>query len=450
MEILYIILILGIIGGFYQAWNIGANDVANAMGTSVGSGAITLKQAVLIAAIFEFGGAVLVGGNVTNTIRKGILDVHAFETMPEVLAVGMLAALLSAATWLLIATIFGLPVSTTHSIVGGIVGVGVAALGFDSVNWPKLIQIAASWLVSPVMGAFAAFFIFRLITLAIFNQEEPLKAFKKVSPILIFAVFSTITLAIVYKGLKNLHLNLQLGEALLIAGGVGVLCAFLGGFFIKNVKSPSPAQLIEASDYPVDTQTTKLEQQPKINTAELHKGTHLLRAEFTVVENIFKYLQVLTACCIAFAHGSNDVANAIGPLAVIVNIYETQTVTPTSVVPLWVLILGGVGIVIGLATYGYKVINTIGKNITELTPSRGFAAEFAAAATILAGSKLGLPISTTHTLVGSVIGIGLAQGAGGMNRNVVMKIVNSWIITVPFAAILAAVVFVCLRFFLGI
>ena len=425
MELLLLILILGILAAGFQAWNIGANDVANAMGTSVGSKAVTFKQAIIIAAIFEFLGAVLVGGHVTDTLRNGIIDPTGFEGSPELLAVGMLAALLAAGAWLFIATLFGLPVSTSHAIVGSVVGIGVVALGVDAVYWTKVLQIASSWVISPIAGGVVAYFLFTLLRRTIFENTHPLKAFKRLSPFLIFILFTMTSMSVLFKGLKNLHLELNFMQALGGAALIGLVAALVGFVLINRI--------------------------PEVQPGENDKyGTDQLHAQFTSVESVFMKLQLLSACSMAFAHGSNDVANAIGPLAVIASIYKTKSVVASSVIPTWVILLGGFGIVLGLATYGYKVIQTIGQGITEITPARGFAAELAASSTILIGSKLGLPISTTHTLVGAVIGIGLAQGLDGINKKVVINIVNSWLITVPFAAVVAIIVFQILRFILRV
>ncbi|MBF2053857.1 MAG: inorganic phosphate transporter [Candidatus Sericytochromatia bacterium] len=425
MDLLLIILILGILAAGFQAWNIGANDVANALGTSVGSKALTFKKAIIIAAIFEFLGAVLVGSHVSDTLRKGIVDPAGFEGQPELLALAMLAALLAAGTALLVATLFALPISTTHSIVGAVVGVGLIALGPAAVDWPTVGQVASSWIISPVAGGLAAFTIFTLLRRHIFNSPHPLKAFKRISPLLIFSLVTVVGMSILFKGLKNLKLDLNFGEALPASMLIAGVVAGISYLLIRRI--------------------------PEVKPLETNRfGTGQLRAEFGSVEKVFMKMQVLSACSMAFAHGSNDVANAIGPLAVIASVYQTGQATASDTIPMWVVLLGGVGIVIGLATYGYKVIQTIGQGITELTPARGFAAELAAATTILLGSKLGLPISTTHTLVGAVIGIGLAQGLEGVNRKVVINIINSWVMTVPFAALVAIVIFQALRLVMGI
>ena len=407
MELTTIVLAVAAIAGLYMAWNIGANDVANAMGTSVGSGALTLRGAILVAATFEFGGAMLVGGTVTQTIRKGIVDLTAFGGDPMVIAVGMTCCLLAAALWLNIATYAGWPVSTTHSIVGAVVGFGLIAGGFDVVNWSVMAKIVASWIVSPVLGGFLGFFGFRFIKRRILNVDRPLLALRGWGPIMIFPIFGILTLSVLFKGLKPLELDLALGPALGIALAVGLLASIVS--------------------VPLLGRFTRI--------ASEDKDEHTHHAE-----RVFLVLQVFTACFVAFAHGSNDVANAVGPMAAVFGA-TSGALGAKVAVPYRVLLIGAVGIVIGLATYGYKIMATVGKKITELTPSRGFAAEFGAATTIVLASKLGLPVSTTHTLVGAVIGVGFARGIGAINTKVVNGIIASWLITVPFTAILAAGLF---------
>jgi len=404
-------LIAALVFGLYAAWNIGANDVANAMGTSVGSGALTLKRAVICAGIFEFLGAVLVGSHVTNTIRKGIIDPHIFTGNPELLAYGMLAALIASAIFLNLSTLMGMPVSTTHAIVGAVVGFGAVEMGIHSIYWEKIFYIFLSWMISPLMGGVMAFFVFKFITYKILSSTTPYKKAVTTSPYLAFAVIFVLTLSIIYKGLRNLYLDVPLDSALLTSFLLGTL-AFL---FAKN----------------------------------FFRGWRKSRGEddeYRRVEKIFSFLQIITACSVAFAHGANDVANSIGPLAVIVSIAQTNTVMMQVQVPLFVLVLGGTGIVLGLATFGYRVIDTIGGKITEITPSRGFCAEFATATTVLICSKMGLPISTTHTLVGSVLGVGFARGIAVLNFGVIRNIIGSWLITIPSAAILTVIIFKILTF----
>ncbi|MEM0215289.1 MAG: inorganic phosphate transporter [Archaeoglobaceae archaeon] len=334
-----ILIILGVISAFYVAWNIGANDAANSMATSYGSKALTLRQIIIVAAILEFLGATFFGKNVVKTIAKGIVPIEILD--PQLVVYGSIAALLSAGLWITIATYLNLPISTTHSIVGAMLGFGIAAvsqghLTLNAIKWSELFKIMLSWLISPITGAILAFFTFSLIRVFLFRK---------------------------------------------------------------------------------------------------------FRAE--KVENVFRYLQVFTACYVAFAHGSNDVANAVGPMAAIFGLrgegyYE---------IPREILAFGGLGIAVGVATWGYRVIKMVGEQITQLTFTRGFSAEFATATTVLSASALGLPISTTHTLVGSVIGVGLAGGISGVNLNVVQKIIFSWILTLPIAMMLSIGIYTILVVF---
>ena len=382
----------------YMAWAIGANDVANAMGTSVGSGALTVWGAILVAAIFEFAGAFFAGGHVTDTVRKGMLDVSLVDR--DQLIYGMLGSLAAAGTLLVGATRFGLPVSTTHAIVGAIVGFGVVSVGPEVVNWGKIGQIVLSWLTSPLIAGVFAFVIFQITRAKVLDTKDPVTQIRKLGPIFFFLVFFIIGLVTLFKGLKPLKLNLELTEALMGSILLGFIGAGVGVFFIRRVELG--------------------QEDPK------HR--------FSRVEKIFVVLQILTACAIAFAHGSNDVANAIGPLAAISSAISGADLGGKASVSPWMLAIGGIGIVFGLATWGYRVMETVGKRITELTPSRGFAAQLAAATTIVVASRLGIPVSTTHTLVGAVLGVGLARGISALDMRVVGKIIASWVATLPIAA----------------
>ena len=408
-----LIVVLAVVGGLYMAWNIGANDVANAMGTSVGSKAITLKQAILVAAIFEFGGAVLVGSHVTSTIQKGIVNPALFASVPHQYVIGMLAALLSAGIWLQLATFWGLPVSTTHSIVGSVMGFGIVCYGFKAIEWGKVVTIVASWGVSPIAGGILAFLTFKLISRLILESPKPIHAVHRFFPYLTSVVFALITLSFTYKGLKNLHLHLSFGVALSVALAMAVVGWIGSTLFLARRR----------------TSVTGVP----------------LRQRLRDMEEVFKYLQVMTACCMAFAHGANDVANATGPLAGIFMGMKQGMIASEAHVPVWVLLVGGAGIVIGLATWGYKVIETVGRKITDINPSRGFSAEFGCATTVLVCSRMGLPISTTHTLVGAVIGVGLARGISALNLRVIRDIWYSWLITIPFTAGLSAILFSLMR-----
>ena len=404
MDLDTFLLLFAVIACIYMACNIGANDVANAMGTSVGSKALTFKQAIIIAAVAEFIGAFFVGGHVSDTIRKGMLDPTIFEAVPYHLVYGMISALIAAALWLHIASYLGWPVSTTHSIVGGVVGFGVIAGGMDVINWGKMGQVVLSWIVSPVMGGVVAYLVFKFISTKVFSKRTPMVYAKNLLPYMVFWVFVILSNAMVYKGLKNLHLNLSFNHALVISLVVGSLAFAVTKFLVKKI--------------------------PYNSSWDLQK-------QFYETENIFKYLQILTAFYVAFAHGSNDVANAVGPLAAVVGILKDGHVHMKVIMPTWILALGGGFIVFGLLIWGAKVMKTVGENITELTPSRGFAATFAAATVVLICSKMGLPISTTHTLVGSVIGVGMARGLPTLNLAIIKMIMISWVSTIPFTAIIS-------------
>lgn len=413
-----ILIILACLFGLFMAWGVGANDVANAMGTSVGAGALTIKQAILIAMVFEFAGAYLAGGEVTSTIRKGIIDPAILEGTPELLVYGMLSALLAAGTWLLIASMMGWPVSTTHSIVGAIVGFAAVGISPEAVHWGKVGKIVASWVVSPVLAGTIAYMLFSSVQKLILTRDDPFSRAKKIIPFYMFAVGFLIAMVTMVKGLKHVlkdsGVAMSFGDCAMIAAGVGIVVAIIGSLLLQRVKRDEEAE-------------------------------HYNR--FASVEKVFAVLMIFTACAMAFAHGSNDVANAVGPLAAVVSVVKSGAVGAKSMMPSWILLLGGVGIMLGLATYGFKVMGTIGRKITELTPSRGFAAELGAAATVVLASGIGLPISTTHTLVGAVLGVGLARGIAALNMRVIGTIFMSWLITLPAGAGLAIVFFF---FFKGI
>jgi len=396
------LVIVAVVIGFYMAWSIGANDVANSMANAVGSGALAVFWAVILAGLCEFGGAVLVGSHVTNTIRKGIIDPQAFASAPTVLAYGMTCALLAAAVWLNLASYFSMPVSTTHSIVGAITGFGVIWAGFHDVNWARLGEIVASWFLSPLAGAIVAFVVFRLISRFILTQQEPTMAAVRGVPVCVFFTFAIVILATIYKGLKHLHLDLKGSEALGISVVGGLVAALISAIVVRRMRDRA--------------------------------GEESYALQVQRVEKIFGVLVIITSCGVAFAHGANDVANAIGPLAAVIEVAKTNAVPRKVAVDLWLLVLGGAGIVVGLSTFGYRVMRLVGTKITEITPSRGVAANIAATATVLVCSKLGLPISTTHTLVGAIIGVGLARGITAINSRVIRSIFLSWLITVPVAA----------------
>lgn len=403
---------LACVFGLFMAWGVGANDVANAMSTSVGSRAITVKQAIIIAAIFEFAGAYLAGGEVTTTIRNGMLDTTSIADTPEILIFGMLGSLLAAGTWLLVASIFGWPVSTTHSIVGAIVGFGAVGIGMDAVHWSRIGTIVSSWVVSPVLAGGIAYALFMSVQALILNTEAPLKnALRYVPGYIFLTVFLTAAVTFT-KGLKHVGLGLSDLEAYGMSALVATAAAIAGKIVIHHIKFDPAADL---------------------------------RFQFSNVERVFTVLMVVTACAMAFAHGSNDVANAVGPVAAVIGVVESGTIAASSLVPSWVLMLGAVGIVLGLVTFGQRVMATVGTRITDLTPSRGFAATLAAATTVVVASGTGLPISTTHTLVGAVLGVGLARGIASLNLTVIRNIFASWIVTLPAGAMLSILFFYMLR-----
>ncbi len=465
-----ILIVLALCISFYMAWNIGANDVANAMGTSVGSGALTLKWAILVAALMEFAGAFLVGSHVTNTVRKGIIEPAIFTADPNSYIYGMIAALLAAGAWLNIASYKGWPVSTTHAIVGAVLGFGILFSGFGAIHWNKVSQIAASWVVSPVLSGAISFTIFILLRRIIFYSKTPVDSAKRMTPFLVFFVIGILTLVMVFKGLKNLHLDLPLYHALTLAALIGLLGALISIPLVRRVKSTRAESEEEYIDPKVEKsmqkavmhlrrvkesatgelseEITKVLDKSENISNRLEKYTHVkhVSTEYITVEKIFVYLQILSACFVAFAHGANDVANAIGPLAGVLSAIENGVVGMKAQVPILVLLLGGLGIVIGLATWGWRVIETIGKYITELTPTRGFAAEFGAAITIVLASKLALPVSTTHTLVGAVLGVGLARGLNSLNLRTIREIAISWVVTIPAAAMLTGVFYFIIKY----
>ncbi len=403
-----ILLILASVVGLYMAWNIGANDVANAMGTSVGSHSLTFKQAIIIAGIFEFLGAVLAGNHVAATIGKGVVNPLIFSLNPNDYIFGMLSSLLAAGIWLNICTKIGWPVSTTQSIVGAVVGFGIISKGFAAIHWSVIIKIVASWIISPIMGGAISFLVFSFILKKILRSKFPVAATKRYMPIISFYLIFLLSMSVIYKGLKNIHLDLPFYNAFIISTLLGIVAFVVSSVLLSTIKSDM----------------TK-------------KPWRRLPA----VERIFRYFQIITASYMAFAHGSNDVANAVGPLVGMMDAIKSHSVAIGSPVSIWILAFGGIGIVVGLATYGYKVIITVGKKLTELTPSRGFSAEIGAATTILVASKIGLPISTTHVVVGSILGVGLARGIGAINLSILKNIFYAWFLTVPASMLLSALIY---------
>lgn len=410
MDPVVVLLILALVAGFYMAWSIGANDVANAMGTSVGSGALSIRQAIIIAAIFEFLGAFLVGDHVSDTIKQGIVSPIYFEHDPLDFAKGMTIALFVTAGWLSIQSFRGLPVSTTNSIIGAVIGMGIASAGPHAVQWGKIGSIAVSWLISPLMGGVIAFLSFYVIRRYILDAKDPIAATKKWVPVLLFIVSASLLSLFVPQVLDPLGLRRGIVPSITTIF-LALLIVALAHFFLKRLTNKNGSRTEILGD----------------------------------VEGVFARMQMMTACFMAMAHGSNDVANAIGPVAGVVDILRTNDVMHASRIPLWLLAMGGVGIIIGLATYGRRVINTIGSQITEITPTRGYAAEFGSSTTILIGSGLGLPLSTTQVLVGAVVGVGMARGVAGLNVVMLKKIMGSWIFTIPATACATAIITVAVE-----
>ena len=400
----YLILIAGYILGFYMAWNIGANDVANSMASAVGAKAITIRQAIFIAGILNIVGAVFIGSHVTNTIRKGIVSTEILAD-PHIALIGALAALLSAALWVSFATWKSLPVSTTHSIVGAMIGFGIMAGGFSAVKWSKLGAVVLSWVISPVFSLVIAFVMFKFIVKIILSKNNSFAWALKLSPFFIGTTVFIVVLSFLFKTPLGEKLAIETPSALLIAFILAVVLGFAGRFALKQfVKN-------------------------KENGAE----------------EIFKSIQIGTSCYVALAQGANDVANAIGPLAVIYFLVKTGSVGVTVPVPVFLLLFGGIGIACGIGMAGERVMETVGKKITTLTNTRGFAVEFSAATTVLIASKMGLPVSTTHAAVGGVMGVGLARGFEAVNFRIIIQIMIYWVLTVPISAITSMIVFKILQ-----
>ncbi|MBF0223942.1 MAG: inorganic phosphate transporter [Desulfobacterales bacterium] len=403
------ILIAGYILGFYMAWNIGANDVANSMASAVGAKAITFRQAVLIAGILNIVGATFLGSHVTDTIRKGIVSTE-LASDPHLALIGALSALLAASLWITFATWKSFPVSTTHSIVGAMIGFGIMAGGFSAVNWPKLGAIVLSWIISPIFSFIIAFIMIKAIFFLILSKRDSFERAVILSPFFIGITVFLVVLSFVYKT--------PIGGTMSISGPMSILIAFLVAVLFGILGKKLVIRFI------------------KNKTGE------------NGVEEIFRKIQIGTSCYVALAQGANDVANAIGPLAVIYFIAKTGAIAPKVPVPLFLLLFGGVGIACGISMWGARVMDTLGHKITTLSNTRGFAVDFAGATTVLVASKLGLPVSTTHAAVGGVIGVGLASGMEAVNFTIVYKIILYWILTVPMAAITSMVIFKILTLFL--
>ena len=397
--------------GFYMAWSIGANDVANSMATAVGAKAITFKQAVLIAGILNFAGAILLGPHVAGTIKGGIVK-GSIIADPHTLLLGFVASLLAAALWVTLSTWRELPISTTHSVIGALIGFGIIAGGVSSIDWSVMGKVASSWVLSPVVGCIIAFFVFKVIVKTIFAKDEPVKAAKIVGPLAIgITAFLIVSSLFLKTKLSEMSGVSDLSQVLLISTVISAIACIIAMFLLRNIEAKS------VEDY-------------------------------ATVEGIFRKLQIVTSCYVAFSHGANDVANAIAPVAAIIPLANGE-MSLTAGIPTELLALGGIGIAFGCMTWGRRVMKTVGGRITSLTNTRGFSVDFAAATTVLVASKLGLPISTSHTVVGAVIGVGLARGLEAIDLSVIKKIVVSWLLTVPIAAATSAVIFICLRAIVG-
>lgn len=467
-----IILLASIlVAGFYMSWNIGANDVANAIGTSVGSGALRLRSAVILAAILEFAGAFLFGSYVSGTIQSGIVDPQIFTTTPIIYVYGMFAALLSAGLWLQLASYFGWPVSTTHSIIGAVVGFGLIAGGMEAIHWDQVGYIVMSWIISPLAGGLLSFATFNFLRNRIFFTSQPIRSAKKLTPILVFAIVSLMSMMLILNGLKNVNLQISFIQSLGVSLTIALIAASIARLLVMRIPETQTSTISFNPEVKLaldKAHKNLLRVQASCNQEMIAKTTVLIDelkelkeayqkelptthaySEYSIVEKIFGYLQIISVCIMAFAHGANDVANAIGPLAAAITVLQTSAIPNIFHIPVWTLALGGGGIIIGLATWGWRVVETIGKKITELTPTRGFSAELGASATIVIASRLGLPISTTHTLVGAVIGVALARGLDALDLSKTRDIVISWMVTVPAGAGLAVCLFYLIQTLFG-
>ncbi len=407
MDMYTVFLFLAVLAGFMMAFNLGANDVANSMASAVGAKAITVKQAVLIAGVLNFAGAVFLGAHVTKTISKGIINPEMI-TDHRVLMIGMFAALASAGLWVLVATLTALPVSSTHSIVGSILGFGFVAGGPQVVNWTNLGYVVLSWIISPLFGAAIAYVVFWQIRRFILFKADMIRAARKWAPFWIGMTMVLICLSFLFKTPLGKGLKLSWGSALIIAPLILAIFWGLGRLFIHKI-------------------IPDIDEQPE------------------AVEGMFRTMQIGTSCYVAISQGANDVANAIGPVAAIYMIARDHAMLANAEIPIWLLVMGGLGIAIGIACLGHKVMDTVGEKITKLTNTRGFAVDFGAATTVLMASNLGMPVSTTHAAVGSIVGVGLARGFGAVDFRVLFKIVLYWVLTVPIAAFSSIVIFQLLR-----
>jgi inorganic phosphate transporter, PiT family len=413
----FIIIIVASVIGFFMAWAIGANDVANAIGISVGSGVLSVRTAIITAAIFEALGAMLASGNVTNTIGHGLINVGFFANDPVLLVIGMIASLLASAAWLLLASYKGWPVSTTHTIIGAVIGFGLVSVGLHNIMWDNIFNIMISWLITPFISGILSYSLFSFVQKSIFEHEKPAKQAKKTVPYYVFFAASVILFVIFYQGLAPLGVVIKKQTAYILTISGAFLCSAVSYFILRDIS--------------------------------LRNAQKSLKESYALVEKVFGVLAVFTACAMAFAHGSNDIGNAIAPIVAINAIVISGGVDIVGlVIPHWIVALGALGVICGLIMYGYKVIATVGKNITTLTPSRGFVAQLVTASIVVISSGIGVPVSTTHILVGAVLGVGLAKGLDAINLRVVRGIFLSWFITFPAGMLLSIIFYKVITLFL--
>lgn len=403
-----ILLISAVIFGLFMTWSVGANDLANIMSTTMGSKAITVKQAIIVAIIFEVAGALLGGTNVARTVQHGIINTHLSNIPPELIVYGMLSVLLASATWMTFASYLGMPVSITNAIIGALVGFGTFVLGVHSVNWHQVGYIGLSWIASPTIAGVIAYFLFLSIQRLILTARDPLKQARKYMPIYLFLVGAVLSEITVIKGIKHFYIHLHLRLNILIAVGCGLLILFVGQYLISRI--------------------------PKEDLLD-----H--RSKYTYIEKMFGILMLFTACAMVYSHGSNDVAVSMGPVGAIVSVIQTGHVFHNGNMILSILAIGAISVVIGFLTYGRKIIQTVGSGITALTPSRAYCATLAAAMTVVISTSTGIPVSATQTLVGAILGVGLARGIGAIDLRIVRNILTSWILTIPIVAGLTTLFF---------
>ncbi|MDI1351934.1 MAG: inorganic phosphate transporter [bacterium] len=400
-------LIFATILCFLMTWGVGANDLANVMSTTMGSKAVTVRQAMLIAIIFEFAGAFLGGNGVTETMRDGIINTSQLSNQPLILIEGMLGVLFACTIWMNLASYLGVPVSITNALVGSMVGFGTMVLGPQAIHWNQVGRIAIGWITSPMISGITAYALFISIQQTIFVKNNPLAKAKLYIPIYLFLIGSILSFITVFKGLNHFDIHLNFKQNLAVTLATSIIITIIGMVFIKSIP-----------------------EHPKIRRRE----------RFIQVEKYFAVLMAMTACAMAFAHGSNDVALAVGPLTIVYSlVMNSHQVFDANNYPAWIILFGCVGVITGLLMYGRKVIETVGSAITALTPSRAFAATLSAATTVVVATSTGIPVSATQTLVGAVLGVGLARGIGALNLIVIRNIFMSWILTLPAASILTII-----------